>query len=573
MDRRDFVKRVAWGTVGGVAFGAGGTAWGQRPMVVGSPDLILTNGLVFTMDTRRSVAEAIAVRDGRVLEVGTSQEIGARSGPNTRVINLKGRSVSPGIIDAHSHLASFGKTRLYYLDLRPPHVHDFESLCDVLREGGDTGTGDWLVGHGFNEFDEGRFPRRHEIDDATGRRPTLLIHWTGQYGIANTAGLREAGLLGHPVQDPPGGRYGRYSTGPEQGELDGTLQHYTAIYSVYYPQFTPLQEHEVTSWALERFSAEGVTCVHDNFCGIETARRYVNLERAGKMPLRLRVYPYTVNLASCRQLVKNIARYEGKLVRLQGLKLAVDGYPLMYDVPQGQEQLNIPMHSPAEFQAMISMMHSEGFQVDVHAAGDLGVDMTLDAFSRAAGGDDRVPERRHRIEHFMFLNKDSIVRATSMGVPICTQPLWIELRGDDFIRRFGYEYTSTMVPVGTFRGCKALLCFGADVPASFSHRPLDSIRLAMSRRTGAGVDLDADQAIGFMEGLEAHTIGAAYAAFDEDELGSLEVGKWADLAVWNNDLGKVTRENIDELKVVATYVAGRQTYAEGSPGGADGQGE
>ena len=179
----------------------------------------------------------------------------------------------------------------------------------------------------------------------------------------------------------------------------------------------------------------------------------------------------------------------------------MDGYPLMYKVPQGQEEFNIPMHSPEEFQAMISMMHSEGFQVDVHAAGDLGVDMTLDAFSKAAGGDGNVGERRHRIEHFMFLKKDSIVRATSMGVPICTQPLWIELRGDDFIRKFGYEYTSTMVPVGTFRSCKALLCFGADVPASFSHRPLDSIRLAMSRRTGAGVDLDSDQAIGFMEGL------------------------------------------------------------------------
>lgn len=554
MDRRAFIKTAAAGAAASLLQPA--RAQGQS-----AADLIFLNGPVVTMNSAQPVAEAVAVRGGRIAAVGKRDVAEALRGPDTQVVDLQGNAVSPGLIDAHSHPMQFGQMEMFFVNLRPPRVHDFESLRRVIADAARrTPKGEWIVGRGFNEFDEGRFPRRHEIDPATPDHPVLLIHWSGQYGIANTRALREANLLGRSVADPYGGKYLRYQKGPAQGEPDGLLLHYAAIYSVYHPRMTQEQEKRTVEWAAQRFVEEGVTCIHDNFASGESARQCIALERAGKLPLRVRAYPYVWNLAHCRQVLSTMRRYQGALVRLQGVKLAVDGYPLMYEVPPELARLNIPMHPGDQFQQIVSVIHGADLQVDVHAVGDRGVDLTLDAFSKAAGSDAAVRDRRHRIEHFMFRKVDTMRRAAEMGVPVCTQPLWIEVRGDDFLRKFGWDYASKMVPVGSFLRAHVIMSFGADVPASPSHRPLDSIRAAMTRRTGAGKDLDRSEAMTFMQGIEAHTIKAAYAAFDEKELGSIEVGKQADLAVWNMDLNRVDLSNLHRLKVTATYLAGRRVH-------------
>jgi predicted amidohydrolase YtcJ len=189
------------------------------------------------------------------------------------------------------------------------------------------------------------------------------------------------------------------------------------------------------------------------------------------------------------------------------------------------------------------------------------VDLVLDAFRKAAGSDQAVRDRRHRIEHFPFRRAESIRRAADLGVPVCTQPLQMVVRGDDFLQRFGRDQVLSMVPAASFRRAGVRLSFGADVPAFPSHRPLDSIRCAAARRTAAGVPLDPAERISFLEALEAHTIAAAWAASDEKDLGSIETGKCADFAVWNRDLRTVrTSQDLDRLQVVATYVAGEPTH-------------
>jgi len=341
---------------------------------------------------------------------------------------------------------------------------------------------------------------------------------------------------------------------------DGRLLHYPAIYSVYQPKMTSEEEYRAVLWGAQRFIEVGVTCVHDNFASQHSGQAYVQAERRGDLPLRLRLYPYVANLQHCQQMVQRMTRYNGSLVRVQGVKLAVDGYPLMYNVLPQHQQVNIPMHPEDQFRAIVATIHNAGLQVDVHAAGDRGVDMTLEAFSRAAGGDRAVRERRHRIEHYMFYRQQSIDRTAAMGVPVCTQPAWIDMRAADLVRKLGAEPVAKMVPLGSFRAAGVPICFGADVCASPTHLPMDSIIPAVLRQPPQGIQLDASERMTFMQALEAHTITSAYAAFDEAEMGSVKKGKVADFAVWAGDLRLVDDANIRDQEVVATYVGGKRVW-------------
>jgi len=527
-----------------------------------SAELLLNNGAVVTMDDARPYASAVAVRAGRVLAVGSDEELSAYRGAGTQVVDLGGRGVSPGLIDAHSHLNAFGHMERMFVILRPPKVTDFASLAAVLRQAARSKPeGEWIVGRGFQDFREGRFPRRQELDEAVPKHPLLIIHWGGQFGVANTLALQQAGLLRRDAPDPYGGKYLRDR---RSGLPDGVLIHYPAIYSVHAPEISEEEQRKCIRWSVEKFLREGVTCVHDNFVLPRQARQYVLLEQQGNLDLRVRVYPYVANLEQARNLVAQMRRYVGPLVRMQGVKLAVDGYALMYDVPPEHQHLAQPMHPQGIFEEMIAAIHRADLQVDVHAVGDKGVDWTLQAFAHAAGRASAARERRHRIEHFPFRKLDSIRRAAEMNVPVCVQPAIVDFRVDDFRKRdfrAMQKYLATINPLRTFLDEDVPLAFGADVPAFPYFAPRDSLRCVLSRKTATGWQLDPGEAIPFLEALRVHTLGNAYAAFDEQDVGSLQPGKLADLVIWDRDLRAVkTAEDVRRLKVQATYLGGRCVF-------------
>ncbi len=558
IDRRTALKRTG-GAIACTLLGRGARAFAEPAP---SADLVLTNGAIVTMNDKAPSAQAMAVRGGRIVSVGTNEQIARFAAKDTKVVDLAGKGVSPGIVDAHSHVIGFGQMQLKYVLLRPPKIDSFDTLRRALAKAAkDKPPGEWIVGRGFNEFKEGRFPRRWELDEAVPNHPTLIIHWGGQFGVANTLALKKADLLREDAKDPYGGRYLRDR---RSGLPDGVLVHYPAIYSVYRPALDEDEQIECAAWGMAQLAAQGVTCVHDNFCHPQYARAYVLLERKGKLPCRVRVYPYVKNLEHCQIAAEKLRRYEGPLVRLQGIKLAVDGYALMYKVPEQHRHMAIPMHPQPQFNEIVATIHRAGLQADVHAVGDKGVDWTLAAFAKAAGSPAECRRRRHRIEHFPFRKLDSIKRAADLGVPVCLQPNYIEVKGDDFFSKFGrvdQRLVETMLPVRTFMKEGVRLAYGADVPAFPSHSPLDSIRSAMERRTNRGRRLDADEGVTFLEALRHHTIDSAHAAMDEDEIGSLETGKLADFVVWNRDLRKVrSGRDLVALEPQATYLAGRVVY-------------
>ncbi len=557
-DRRSFLKAAT----ASIACAMTGRPRRVFATVDGSADLILKNGAIVTMNDKQPTAAALAVRGGRILAVGSNEEIARLAATGTRTIDLAGRSVSPGLIDGHSHVIGFGQMQLKFVLLRPPKVNSFDTLrAELAKAAKDKEPGEWIVGRGFDTFKEGRFPRRQELDEAVRDNPTLIIHWGGQFGAANTLALKKAGLLRKDAKDPYGGKYLRER---KTGLPDGVLLHYPAIYSVYHPELDEKEQMECARWGMRQFAASGVTCIHDNFCSPRHAANYVRLEQMGELPCRVRVYPYVANLETCQQAVSKVRRYDGRLVRLQGIKLAVDGYALMYKIPREQQHLAIPMHPQPRFDEIIETIHKADLQADVHAMGDKGVDWTLEAYEKAAGSASECRNRRHRIEHFAFRKVDSIRRAADLGVPVCTQPTFVELKADDFrdkLGLFGKDYVEKLLPVRTFVKEDVHLAFGADVPAFPSHQPMESIRCALERRTGGGRQLDTDEAVSFMEALRCHTLSTAYASFDEAELGSLETGKCADFVIWNKDLAAVrTGRDAAALKPDATYLAGEPVY-------------
>ncbi len=558
ISRRRLLK-VAGASAAYAALGPAGRVF-ARPD--NSADMVLKNGAIVTMNDAKPLATALAVKGGRVWAAGSDQQMTPFISNRTQVIDLAGKGVSPGLIDAHSHLMAYGHMELYFVIIRPPKVTDFASLQNELKKAAQSKpAGEWIVGRGFQDFKEGRFPRRQELDEAVPHHPVLIIHWSGQYGIANTMALKEAGIFKADAQDPYGGKFLREK---RTGLPDGVLLHYPAIYAVHQPQISDEEQIKCARWAIQKFLGAGVTCVHDNFVIPSSAKLYVRMEKTGQLNTRLRVYPYVANLNQAQELVSRMVRYEGPLVRLQGIKLAVDGYSLMYETPPEQQHLAIPMHPQPTFEEIIKTIHRADLQADVHAVGNKGVDWTLMAFEKAAGGAAQARPRRHRIEHFPFRKLDSIQKAAAMNVPVCSQPTSIDFRVDDFQRRLvrSFEkYISTFVPVKTFLKEGVPLALGADVPAFPYFDPLDALRCAMSRKTSGGLQLDQSESISFLEGLKVHTLGSAYAAFDEKELGSLEPGKAADFVIWNNDLRRIkTAADVKKLHVQATYLAGRKVY-------------
>lgn len=527
-----------------------------------SAEMVLTGGRILTMDTTNPRAEALAVRGGRIQAIGSDEQIKPHISDRTKVVDLAGKHMTPGLIDAHSHVIGFGQMQLKYVLLRPPKVNSFETLNNELAKAAkETPPGEWIVGRGFSEFREGRFPRRWELDEAAPNHPVLIIHWGGQFGVANSLAMRKANLLRKDVKNPYGGMYLRDRL---TGLPDGVLVHYPAIYSVHQPMLDTEERMECAAWGLEQFARHGVTCVHDNFCHPQYAAVYVRLEQTGKLPCRVRVYPYVKNLEMCKLLVEKIRRYRGPLVRLQGIKLAVDGYALMYDVPAQHRHMAVPMHPQPLFNQIIATIHNADLQADVHAVGDKGVDWTLDAFAKAAGSTAECRRRRHRIEHFLFRKVDTIRRAADMEVPVCVQPNFIEVRAEDMLRKLGAsrrQLVETLVPVRTFDREGVRLAYGADVPAFPSHSPIDSIRSAMYRRTAGRRQLDTTESVSFLDALRHHTADGAFAAFDEDEIGSLATGKQADFVIWKGNLEDVRNsQDLASLESEATYLAGKPVY-------------
>ena len=532
-------------------------------------ELVLLNGKIITVDAKDSIMEGVAIRGGNIVDTGTAEKISKYVGIQTRVIDLKGKTVTPGLIDSHAHLSVFGQRENGWF-VKLHGLKSKEEIMETLAQKARTlPKGEWLSAWGIEDLDLSYFDKE-ELDKVTTEHPMLVVHTTGQWGFTNSLALKIAGITGSTTS-PPGSKVEMKLF---RKEPTGALVHYPALQLVrdHMPVPNDEQAKESLLFAAKLYAAEGVTTVHDNFFMLGTPyyhRAYFDLVQSGEMPLRLKIWPYFPNLPAASQVYRSLFTSDERsptriqaLVRYKkespglfsslwgGFKIAIDGVALWYDSPRGT-----PMHKTEDLQAMVRLFHRAGQQISIHAAGDKAVDIILDALE-ASLKDHHRQDHRHRIEHALIPQAGSLDRIKRLGVVVSTHPQWIYSWGD----KWRMKNRAATIPLNSYLQRGIPVAIGADPPAFPLYQPQIALWQAIKRTTEAGSRLDSAESISIREALKMQTMGSAYAAFQEREAGSIEIGKRADMVVWDRDYYSVPTNEIKDVKAVMTFVGGEIVY-------------
>jgi predicted amidohydrolase YtcJ len=573
ISRREFLK-VSGGTLAGILTGCATT--GEitgKPATLpkfpgGTADLILHNGNVLTVDSQDRIAQAVAISKGIIQKVGTDLEVSSFNGPATRVIDLKGRTVTPGIIDAHNHMMYFGEQRKYRVDIRPPKVRTKADLLRVVKEATKTkAEGEWIYGCQGFPGDIKDSPTRWELDEVSPKHPVYLPHFSGQYAVVNSLALKIAGVDKHTPQ-PYGGRIEKDE---KTGEPTGRMIQYPAedLIRSKVPRLSVEEYEEAIRYAAGLFLPYGITSVQDVIVYIRQHTKIYE-QMADKETLRVRLYilEYIDSLQKAKRMTALHHHFHNPMCTFGGWKLAIDGggaagTALMYDKNWIGSRRAFPLHKPEEFNKIVEILHGSGLQISIHVVGDEGMDICLDAFEKASPLTSPA-KRRHRLEHANFPSQRNLDRMQKLGIVASVQPSWIHLYGDGFQTQMGIELANRTIPNKSFLQRGIPVAFSSDVPATMVFEPFWGFIGAVTRRTRQGKFLAPAEAITMKEALRAYTYGAAFAAFEEKVKGSIEEGKFADLAVWEQNLYTVRPEpeKIKDLKVLMTILDGKIVYQD-----------
>jgi len=548
-----------------LAFAACASA--QHPTPPAPAELLLRNGKVFV--AAGSMAAALAVRGDRVVALGAGAE--ALAGPGTRIVDLRGRLVTPGMNDAHCHLAS-GGVALLEVDLRGA-----ASLAEIERRvrasAAAAGHGDWITGRGWDqtrlpagELGPGGWPTKEALDRASPDRPVYLRRVDGHTGWASSRALRLARIDAR-TPDPQGGEIVRDQRGEPTGILKEKAQ---LLVARIVPRPSPDKLRRGILAALDLAARSGVTSVQTEV-DLEDLAAYRALREEGRLTVRVYGWlPLTLDWVRAFEKRGERAASGDAWLRTGLLKAYADGTLgsrtawMLEPYSDDPSTLGIRRIAPDEMDALVLAADRAGLQVAVHAIGDAANRMVLDAVERAEQKNGR-RDARHRIEHAQVLNGADIPRFAALGVVASLQPThatsdlrWAEARIGRARAEEGAYAWRKLLDAG------ARIAFGTD----FSVEPLPPVEGIYSAVTRQSREFPGtphggwlpSQRLSLQEAIELYTEGSAYAEFQEADKGTLEVGKLADLVVWDRDLFAVAPEEILQAKPVLTVVGGRAVF-------------
>jgi predicted amidohydrolase YtcJ len=581
--RRDFLK------LGGAAMGAAGLALGGcskfveltavsptvpptvsptvQPVITLAPgevaDIILVNGNIVTIDAQRTMAKALAIKDGIIRFVGTDQVARNMAGANTQVIDLTGRTVTPGLIDAHCHLSACGQLGTSYVDVSWPTVFTISDMQAKLMEKiAITPKGEWVVGSGWVTF-EGRYPTKHDLDPISPYHPVFVTNQGGHMAVVNSLAL-EMARVNASTPDPSNGRFLRETNGDPSGTV---LNHPAMDYfrRLWPPELTDVKAMEISIHNPQaKFAAMGVTSFQDVYArDMDRMQAYFNIANRGEMSIRgqvMNVLEYIEELDGRIDALEAM-RYEDNYMHFAGAKFQVDGAleASFTNEPHNGIAWNIPIWKPKDLNEAVRAFHDAGYQVALHTAGDAAVDMALDAIENAMNANPR-PDPRHRIEHSALNSDEALQRTKDLGVVISTQPTLIRAFADGAARIWGEERMQRMIPTRTWLDMGVPLCLSSDAPSMPWWDPQSTLYSSIVRLSPSKKPVSPEQALTIEEAIYAHTMAGAYADFAENEKGSLEPGKFADLIVWNDNPYSVATEDILKLTIDLTMVGGKVVH-------------
>ena len=537
------------------------------------PDLILYNGKIRTFASETSTCEGLACAGSRIVATGTSDVIRRLGGPDTQAIDLRGRTAVPGLTDTHVHLAEKGTAEMELVDCRDFYV-GVGSVADILQrlENAAAGApkGSWIVAHGSPMQDfrlkDKRFPDKHDLDRAVPDNP-VSISFGAHITVGNSLALAAAKIT-RDTADPAGGHIKHDAqNGEPTGELHERAQ---LILKKVAPEFNYLQLKDGIVYALNQCLERGVTTVHDIVRSGEPVRAYQEILREGRMHARVSILPRVIeSMIESRSLIELglITGFGNEWLRVGGVKMSIDGgitgrNACFYEPYEDDEHNHgIIRIQQDELNHTVQKCHTAGLRCCVHAIGDRAFDMALDAYENAIDSSPR-KDHRHRIEHMgNWLctpeRMQRMVRSGIVAIPNISIGYYV---GDAILDCVGEKRLTKAFPFRTLLKNGVIIAGGSDSPGYWPVDPLRDIAACVSRKMRWGEVWVPEERISVGEAFAMHTTTASWVGFEENDKGTLEVGKLADIAVLAEDPFEIQAERIRDLRVEMTLVGSEIKY-------------
>jgi hypothetical protein len=526
----------------------------------GPADLVIRGARLLTMDPAIPSATAIAIRGERILAVGSDDDVMNLAGPNTEVVDGRGRTVTPGFIDAHSH-------PLMAQDAISANVNlpTIVAVKDALAaQAAKTPPGHWVLGSMYDDtkFEDGRPLTRKDIDEAVPNQPVMVRHRGGHTVVVNSRAFELAGIT-IDTPDPVGGRYFR-----ENGELTGKVAEAAAIGPLEQVGTWPVMDRAARQQSVlltsKRMAAAGLTSTTDSFGLLDDFIAYQDARAAGEMHYRLSFMPYCESeVYQGLKLARMASGFGDDMLRIGAVKFSADG-----SASERTMSRSTPYHGRTEDYGILTMTEEEidaavddavahDFRIGIHANGDVAIDRVLTAYERVLA-DWQGENPRFRIEHCSLVNPSLLQRIKKAGVVPTPFYTYAHYHGNKWVD-YGEEMMEWMFAHRSF------LDYGIPVaPASdFTpgpYEPMMAVQSMVTRKDMQGRVWGPSQRISVTEALRICTLHGAYASFEEGIKGTLTPGKLADIVILEKDPHDVDPDAIKDIRVLRTILGGRTTY-------------
>lgn len=545
------------------------------------PDTLLINGIIVSLADEDAPAtpDAIAISGDRISAIGNTSDLSKLSGPNTAIIDLKGRTVLPGFIDAHGHFPSSGLIEKHFVDLNSPPIGTVKTIGEMVAllaaKAAVTPKGEWIQGRGYDDtlVSEMRHPTRWDLDRASTEHPIYIGHISGHLSVANSLALDMAGI----TRDTPQPFGGKIRKAADTGEPTGVLEEPPAMGQVgkLLPEFSQNDMVEAVELAANGYAAVGVTTAQQGATGPNGAEIFVEAYRQGKLPIRVHVWPV---LQAMVGLINAGGALEAPdadgMVTLRSIKGFADGsiqgYTGYLSQPYHSHNHNDPRYrgyprmDREALAAQIATVHNAGHQIAVHGNGDAAIDDVLYAFEKALEAHPR-PDPRHIVIHAQMAREDQLDRMMALGIIPSFFNLhtyyWGDRHWDIFM---GPDRAARMSPAASAVARDMPYTLHADTPV-VPMEPLRIVWSAVNRLSSGGKLIGGAQRISVVDALKGITSHAAYQAFEEKDKGTVEVGKLADLVVLDRNPLTAPLLELADIKVMRTMVGGRTVFERSEP--------
>ena len=554
-------------------------------LIAQSPDLILHHGKIVTVDAKFSIAEAVAIRDGRILKVGSNHDVLALKTTATRVVDLDGKPVLPGLIDSHVHPSD---ASMIEFDHAIPEMETIQDVLDYIRgRAAVLKEGEWIqVRQVFiTRLREQRYPTRDELDRVAPRHPVMFA--TGPDASLNSLALKLSGMdKNFQVTD---GGPGHIEKDPDSGEPTGIIRSCTRLVKIQQNGLQPSDEDRKRKLLelLDDYLSVGLTSIGDRDASEDEIQRYRELHQDRKLKLRVSLSQHIETIGDLEAVESSIRKVAGDplvkgdaWLKIIGIKTYLDGGMLtgsaymrepwgvskLYSItdPKYRGVLFIPKE---RLLPIVKTTLECGLQFTAHSQGDGAVHTLLDVYEEL---DKTWPVRQKRpcITHSSFMSAEAVQKVAKLGVVLDLQPAWLYLDTRTLVGHFGYDRLSFFQPLHSLFQAGAMIGGGSDhmqkigsIRSVNPYNPFLAMWVTVTRKAkGYEGALHLEQALSRKEAIRFYTANNAYLLFQEKETGSIETGKLADLVVLDTDILKCPVDEIRNTRVLQTFVAGKLVF-------------